>query len=595
VSAWSACRSRLLSRPLAAVVSFALAAAPAAGAASGADVARDDGVKNGAAAASAGRVPWTVRRFVYKADSKRLSEVLADFSASQNLAAIVADGVDGVVQANFDTTPSEFLSAISRAYGLIWYFDGSALYFYPSRAMRSRLFRLKGYTGAQVEQLLRSLKLLDARYPLRYDRAENTLLVYGPPRHVELVSAAIETLDAGAAERDRSSVRVFALNYGWAADRLVGGRVLPGVASTLNGLYSGSGSGAGGSKAGGNAGAGAVNAALSKASTLQKTYGLDKLKPQIPVAGGGDPAPPDESMTGSPTRGLRSPVGDDDEARPPMFQADEATNAVIVRGRRDRMDEYADLIRRLDVAPLLVELEATIIDVSSDMVDALGVNWSVSQGNSTVSLSLPGGAAAAADTFTASTLWSNAGRQVLARISALESTGKARVIAKPRVLGVANRTAVMQESRIANVRVAGNLDTSLYQIEAGTTLQVTPQVVRRGETWCFKLSIYIRDGDFEDTKVDQIPVVKRTEIVTEAELNEGESLLVGGIALENESTKTEGVPGLSKMPVVGGLFRWKQAQRSRSERLFLITPRMIRNGELPPKPAAPGASAASPN
>jgi len=79
-------------------------------------------------------------------------------------------------------------------------------------------------------------------------------------------------------------------------------------------------------------------------------------------------------------------------------------------------------------------------------------------------------------------------------------------------------------------------------------------VVRRGETWCFKLSIYIRDGDFEDTKVDQIPVVKRTEIVTEAELNEGESLLVGGIALENESTKTEGVPGLSKMPVVGGLF-----------------------------------------
>ena len=137
MSAWSACRSRLLSRPLAAVVSFALAAAPAAGAASGADVARDDGVKNGAAAASAGRVPWTARRFIYKADSKRLSEVLADFSASQNLAAIVADGVDGVVQANFDTTPSEFLSAISRAYGLIWYFDGSALYFYPSRAMRS--------------------------------------------------------------------------------------------------------------------------------------------------------------------------------------------------------------------------------------------------------------------------------------------------------------------------------------------------------------------------------------------------------------------------------------------------------------------------
>ena len=73
---------------------------------------------------------------------------------------------------------------------------------------------------------------------------------------------------------------------------------------------------------------------------MQKTYGLDKLKPQIPVAGGGDPAPPDESMTGSPTRGLRSPVGDDDEARPPMFQADEATTKSV-----------RAVVKELDVPP----------------------------------------------------------------------------------------------------------------------------------------------------------------------------------------------------------------------------------------------------
>lgn len=531
-----------------------------------------------------GTVPWRSRRFVYKAESRRLGDVLNDFGAAQAVPVVVGDGVEGVVQASFDTSPDNFLAAVSRAYGLIWYYDGAALYFYPARALRSRFFRLEGYSGAQVQRLLSSLKLLDPRYPLRYDETENTLLVYGPPRHVELASAAIEALDAGASERGSSTVRVFPMHYAWAADRQLGGQVVAGMASTLRGVYGGGGVGgavgAVASAAAQRTGSAAGNALMSKSIALQKTYGMDAIggSPQTSAASGASAQP--DSITGSAPRGLRSPVESDKDADAPTFQADEGTNSVIVRGAPARMDEYAEIIRRLDVPPTLVELEATIIDVSDDSLDALGVDWSFRNAKSSVSITSPAGVSNGVSTYSIGTLWANAGRQLLANINALASKGKARIVSKPRVLGVANRAASMQESRIVSVRVSGNLDSSLYQVEAGTLLNVTPQVVSYGDAMRFKLSVYIRDGNFETNVVDQIPIVKRTEISTEAQLAEGEGLLIGGIALESETDSTSGVPLLSKIPLLGAAFRWQQTGHSRSERLFLITPRLVRDPEL---------------
>jgi type III secretion protein C len=545
-----------------------------------------------AAPRQAEAVRWPSPRFVYKAEGKRVSEVLVDFAASQGVAAVVGEGVDGVVRASFDTPPNEFLSAISKAYSLIWYFDGAAIYFYPSRAIQSRIFRLKGYNGAQVDDMLRSLKLADRRYPLRYDKVHNTLLVYGPPRHVELVSAAVESLDVGADENQQAVTRVFPLRYAWAADRTFGDKQVPGITSLLRGLYRSTG-GTGGDSMSQTAASG--DAFTKKAATISRMYGVDRLSPQIPqsTAGAGAAGQTDKSLTGTAPRGVRSPL--DDAQDSPSFQADEATNSVVVHGRRDRMGEYGDLIKRLDMKPTLIELEAMIIDVSSDSVDSLGVSWSASQGVNNVSLTAPqskpadGSAGGVSSSFTISTLWANAGRELLARVNALESSGKARIVAKPRVLGIANRPALMEEKRVANVRVAGNLDTSLYQVEAGTRLQVTPQVTYYDAVCRIKLSIYIVDGTFEDTQVDQVPVVKHTEILTEAHMSEGESLLIGGISVESEMSGNSGVPGLSRLPLLGGLFRTKSKQTTRSERLFLITPRVLREQAV-----APSAPASAP-
>ncbi len=156
---------------------------------------------------------------------------------------MLADGIDGMVQANFDATPDKFLDSMNQAYGVIWYHDGTALYFYPAGAVQSRLFRLKGFRREQVSDLLDSLQLGDARFPLRFNAAESTLLVYGPPRHVELIAAAIESLDVGAmgATARRCAVP---LRFASAGDRTFGQTRIRGVASVLTSLYSGTTSGA---------------------------------------------------------------------------------------------------------------------------------------------------------------------------------------------------------------------------------------------------------------------------------------------------------------------------------------------------------------
>jgi type III secretion protein C len=521
-------------------------------------------------AARSSGAAWAVPRFTYKADGKRVAEVLQDFAASQGLPAVLAEGIEGTVQGSFDSAPEKFLDAISKTYSLLWYHDGQALYFYPAQAIQSRLFRLKGLRRNQVTELLEQLRLGDRRYPLRFDANEQTLLVYGPPRHVELVAAAVEQLDAGAADRNRRSVRVVPLRFASAADRQLGATRVPGLASTLTELYAGIGPSRAAEdlQAAGQAGAPPPPAA-EKTRAMQGMFGNDRTLSEL-LSRRSEPAP---AKPQAPARGARNPVTDDEDT--PLFRADEGSNALLVFGRPQRMAEYLDLVARLDVRPLLVELEATIIDVSSDSVDALGVAWSAQGQRGSISVTPPADGSPPA--FRIGTVWSNAGRELLSRIDALSANGKANVVAKPKVLGVANRAAVMKDRRVVAVRVQGNLEANLFQLEAGTLLQMTPYVsTSEGETR-IRLALYIEDGGFEERLVDGVPVLKRMEITTEAHVLEGESLLIGGITTTVDSQQSNAVPGLSRLPLIGGLFRSNNDKRTRSERLFLITPRVIRD------------------
>jgi type III secretion protein C len=519
-----------------------------------------------------GGLSWNVNHFTYEADGKRLSEVLQDFAAVEGLPAIIADGIDGVVHGTFDTAPEAFLDAMAKTYGVIWYHDGSSLYFYPAKAAQSKLFHLKGYSRQQVEQLLTSLNLGDSRFPLRYNKHSKTLMAYGPPRHLEIVAQALDALDNGLQESNATVVRVFPLRYATASDRTLGNTNVPGLVTALRGIYGDNNANS----------AGKVMPDANNASMFTKMQAMRS------VSDGHEPSSANASTqiaageapsAGSGQRGFRPPADDQDT---PHFEADGATNSVVVRGRQQHMSEYEYLIRRLDRRPMLVELEATIIDVDADSVQGLGIDWGFGSSKGLVTASGSGGSSqdsvlSGAGGYAMSTLWGNAGRALLARVHVLQSKNEARIIAKPRVLGVVNRPAVMSQTYSASVRVSGNQDAQLFNVEVGTKLEVTPQTSDENGVTRLKLGINIQDGQFDSRVVDNVPVVKHSEIRTEAHVVEGESLLIGGISVDTNATGEEGVPVLSRIPVLGALFRKTGEHKSRSERLFLITPRLVRD------------------
>jgi len=519
------------------------------------------------------------KRFVYRADGKRLTEVLQDFAAAQSMSIVVDAGVDGTVNGQFNAKPEEFLGALSKSYGIIWYYDGVTLFVYPSRMIESRVFRMRGYNRDSVRRMLSSMGLGDPRFPLKFNDAEQTLLAYGPPRHIELVQTVIDTLDGTARDRVGSAIRVFPLSNVVAADRVTGNVRVPGLASTLNNLFSRGSRAAGGAPEANIAPGNETpsNGNPNKRRAMEQTYG----------------ARADDSNSG-PSRkdGVRDAAGrlvvpeaglETARDDTPFFQADEGSNSIIVRGVPERMSQYQALIRQLDVSQGLVEIEATIIDISTESFESLGIEWEYSRaGKGSIAVS-PGSPSTGSGTGPAvsigvpnvTTLVADAGRSLLTRIRALEGTGKARIVARPKVLGTANRMASMVDKRQASVRVAGNLDVGLFTVEAGTTLQVMPQIVSTAQRREVRLSLFIEDGSFEGAVVDAIPVVKKTEIRTDAALLEGESLLIGGISVEVDVNGRSGLPGLARVPFVGALFRHDEGNKVRRERLFLITPKLV--------------------
>jgi type III secretion protein C len=287
-------------------------------------------------------------------------------------------------------------------------------------------------------------------------------------------------------------------------------------------------------------------------------------------------------------------------------EADARLNAVIVRDLPERLSQYEQLIAALDVEPQALEIEATIIDVNTDRLRQLGINWRYTKGRSSLlfgrgdnsDLLLTPTTPAGDITPTGkggfiSAVLGNA-NQFIARINALEEQGAAKVVSSPQVLTLSNVEAVFDNSSTFFVRVAGRDDVDLFNVSAGTTLRVTPHVFKdRGEVR-IKMLVAIEDGSLSSRTVDTLPVVDRSSINTQAMIFEGESLLVGGITRESSNDEATKVPVLGDVPVIGALFRSTSKNSSRVERMFLISPRLSSGRRVAVEPATPRPAPAAP-
>lgn len=563
---------------------------------------------------------FSTRTVTLTARNREIGEFLREFFAASGQNVTIDPQVTGKVNGKFEGDPDQIWKRLAQAFNLVAYSDGASTTVYSATQVQSRSVSVPAGRSDELATKVRGAGLMDTNNRLRR-AAPDLVMASGVPRYLDQVEQMANSLtrlqptmgtrqiappgtayprlvESGVGTIEPYELRVFYLRYARADDTTLnaGGRQIrvPGVGATLSRVM-GDGAVAGGMTAGYS------DVAIRQSQPRLLGKGLDSVAPDASRSTPYD----DDEYLGIPPR----PAVEDARGEPrnlpqqgPRIAIDPALNAVIVRDRPENMPAYEGLVQALDVRPQIVELEATIIDLNVDRLQELGINWRFRSegfnsvfggdivrrtGNPLTDIANTG--AANSGLSLGGVIGSN--REFIGRISALAEKGAARVVSRPQLVTLSNVEAVFDRSRTFYVRVAGDRQVDLFNVTAGTVLRVNPHVLSENGRPRIRMVIGVEDGSVLDSRVDRIPVVERASVNTQALINEGEGLLLGGMTVNSDYDAESGIPLLKDIPVLGNLFKSTTKRRQRIERLFLITPRLIDLDAAAPATASAGGAA----
>jgi len=558
-----------------------------------------------ATAALAAPPPYADRKVQLAAREQPIAAFLQDLFGLIDVPVSVSPAVKGAVNGTFNGEAEGIARSISRAFGLVMYYDGAVMHVYTAGEMGARTLPTTPAVADKVLRAAGEMRLADARNTLRTTR-DGAVIASGTRRFIEQVEELTRASQVSQVVQPPMGFKVFYLRYAWAHDVTVAfsGRqiIVPGVASIVRSLVT--------SSPRSPAMLGQQEQLLRPTQPKLKGQGLGR-NPNQPVLGLSDanaqPGTADVLMAayggaaaGGGGGGNGLVLGDLQQVR---IEADTRLNAIIVRDAPERLPYYEQLVQSLDVEPQSLEIEATIIDINTDKMRELGINWRgniekssvlFGKGDASDLLLQPGGSVIGsaitpiAQGGVISAVLGNA-QQFVARISALQTEGAAKVVSSPQVVTLSNVEAVFDSSQTFYVRVAGREEVDLFNVSAGTLLRVTPHVFKDTQGVRIKLLVNLEDGSLSSERVDALPIVARSSINTQALIYEGESLLIGGLTRESSENGVEKVPLLGDIPVIGHLFKTQRESGGRTERMFLISPRLSqrRSAAMGPAPVAP--------
>ena len=294
-----------------------------------------------------------------------------------------------------------------------------------------------------------------------------------------------------------------------------------------------------------------------------------------------------------------------------QIQVDARTNTLIITDLADRLQIAANLLTSLDRAEPQVEVEARIVQTSRDFAKAIGIQWGLNGrmtpdiGNTT-NLAFPnrgtlGGrlgtqgptgtdprASGAESTGTAVNLPVQAASAAIGlalgsvngafnldvALSALERSGKGRVLSTPRLTTQNNISAFVQQGIEIPIQTVANNTVTVTFKQAVLKLQVTPQITAAG-TVIMQISVQNMTADFS-REVNGIPPIDTQEAQTQVQVEDGATTVIGGIFVSREQAASDRTPLLSRIPMLGWLFRRDSVQDESRELLIFITPRILK-------------------
>ena len=267
--------------------------------------------------------------------------------------------------------------------------------------------------------------------------------------------------------------------------------------------------------------------------------------------------------------------------------ADRDNNALLIMANGAEYEKIEEAIKKLDVVPRQVLVEVTIAEVQLEGALSYGLEWFFSSGNVNGSLLNSGGIGAALTTpiggvspqLPFSAVWRGASGNIKAVLSALAKTTKVNVLSSPHIMVTDNQVAKINVG--SSVPVQGqstltgtNVITSVNYVDTGVVLSVRPHI-NSGGLVTLEISQEVSDVIAAATGAINSPTINKRSAQTIVAVQSGDTMVLGGLIKDNKQNGSSGLPYLSEIPVVGGLFGAKTETTTRSEMIITITPRVV--------------------
>jgi type IV pilus assembly protein PilQ len=281
---------------------------------------------------------------------------------------------------------------------------------------------------------------------------------------------------------------------------------------------------------------------------------------------------------------------------------DPRTNTLIITDLSERLQSSTQLINTLDTPQPQVEIEARIVQTNKDYARALGVQWGFNGrvdpalGNTTpfafpnngslsgrtgstqgpngtsTAVNLPIAGAPSAVGLAMGSV--NGAFNLDVALSALERSGNGRLLSTPRVTTQNNIAAEVTQGVQIPIQVVANNTVTVQFRDAALTLRVTPQITA-ANTVIMQISVENASPDFSRA-INNIPPINTQRANTQVLVSDGQTTVIGGIYVSQEQVANDRTPGLSRVPLLGWLFKRDTLNDQSTELLIFITPRIIK-------------------
>ncbi|MEK0266991.1 type II secretion system secretin GspD [Stenotrophomonas rhizophila] len=279
----------------------------------------------------------------------------------------------------------------------------------------------------------------------------------------------------------------------------------------------------------------------------------------------------------------------------------EETNTLLVRSTPQAWRSIREVIEKLDVMPMQVHIEAQVAEVALTGDLSYGVNWffeqAVATGKTESGIDLPSALGRSIWGSISGTVgdggvgWTFLGKNAAAVVSALDKVSNLRLLQTPSLFVRNNAEATLNvgtqipiNSVSVNTGVGGdNTYSQVQYLDTGVILKVRPRITRDGVVFLDIVQEVSSAGAIpsgcDPTRTTCNPPINTRKISTEAAVQSGDTIMLAGLITNSDDDGANGVPGLSRIPVIGALFGSKTKKSGRSEVIVLLTPTIVRNAQ----------------